>query len=82
MLFKDEAPVEAGFGGLQGHKLGQNLPGDDVLDIAQAVDVGGAVLSTRFQVKVIEIGIEVMPQIVLHHVLPYGVESLWQGRRS
>ena len=75
VIFKYEALVNLGPGVFKRHKLSQNLPGDNILDVAQTVYVGLSIISTRFEVEIIEIGIEVMPQIVLHHAPSVGLKG-------
>ncbi len=63
----EPAPVGISRGFLRRHDLGENLAGDDILRIAEAVNVGAFVLAEAapwLGALVIEIRIEIMPQVV------------------
>ena len=75
VIFKYEALVNLGPGCVERYKLSQYLPGDNILDVAQTVYIGLPIISTRFEIEIIEIGIEVMPQIVLHHAPSVGLKG-------
>ena len=82
VLVKHKAGVRIRPGVFKGDDFREYLTVNSVLDIPQAIDVRRAVLSARFEVEVVEIGIEVMPQIVLHHAPSVKPVSMRPGGQS
>ncbi len=63
--------IRAGF--LKGNDFGQDLPGNNILGIAQAVNVRPVIVAqtaARLGPLIVKIGIEVMPKIICHDYLP------------
>lgn len=50
----------------KGDDFSQNLPVNHILDITETVNVRRVAVTAWFRVKVIKVGIEIMPQIVSH----------------
>ena len=82
VLVKHTAGVGIRPGIFQGDDFSEHLTVNSVLDVPQAIDVRRAVLSARFEVEVVEIGIEVMPQVVLHHAPSVKPVSMRPGGQS